>query len=70
MEKQRGEASSGGIGILGLLGVIFVVLKIVDVKPVGDWSWWLVTSPFWGGIVLVAGIFAIGAATLWSCSPS
>lgn len=64
MKRQKGEASSsGGIGVAGLLGVIFVVLKILDVKPIGDWSWWWVTSPFWIGFVIVAviglGYFAV-----------
>jgi len=56
---QKGETSSGGIGVLGLLGVAFVILKIVDVKPIGDWSWWWVTSPFWGGFLLAAVIIGI-----------
>lgn len=60
MRKQRGEASSGGIGVLGLLGVAFVILKLCNVI---DWSWWWVTAPFWGGLALVIVIF-LGAATV------
>ena len=45
--------SSGGVGILGLLGIAFVVLKLCGVI---DWSWWLVTLPFWGGLALLLGI--------------
>ena len=48
------ENSSSGIGVLGLLGVAFVVLKLTNYI---DWSWWYVTLPFWGGIVL--GIFIL-----------
>ena len=47
------SSSSAGVGVLGLLGVAFVVLKLVGVI---DWSWWLVTLPFWGGLALVLGI--------------
>lgn len=47
------SSSSAGVGVLGLLGVAFVVLKLVGVI---DWSWWLVTLPFWGGFVLVLAI--------------
>lgn len=70
MRAQRGEASTGGISVLGLLGVIFVVLKIIDVKPVGDWSWWWVTAPFWGGLALVGAIMLVvvlvaAAVSLW-----
>ena len=44
------------VGVLGILGCIFVTLKLCDVI---DWSWWLVTIPFWGGIVLGLMIFLI-----------
>lgn len=43
-------------GVLGILGCIFVTLKLCDVI---DWSWWLVTLPFWGGIVLGLIIFLV-----------
>lgn len=43
------SSSSSGIGVIGLLGVLFVGLKLTDYI---DWSWWLVTLPFWGGAVL------------------
>lgn len=50
------NSSSGGVGVLGLLGVVFVTLKLTDVI---DWSWWYVTMPFWGGVALVAAVFAV-----------
>ncbi len=46
---------------LGLLGVAFVVLKLTGNIA---WSWWWVTAPFWGMLVILAvmlvgmGIFA------------
>lgn len=43
-------------GVLGILGCIFVTLKLCDVI---DWSWWLVTLPFWGGVVLGLIIFLV-----------
>jgi len=48
--------SSSGIGVFGLLGVAFVVLKLTNYI---DWSWWYVTLPFWGGIVLAIFILII-----------
>lgn len=48
--------SSSGLGVAGLLGVAFVVLKLTHVI---DWSWWWVTCPFWGGVVIVIAIFLI-----------
>lgn len=41
--------NSDSLGVFGLLGVAFVVLKLCKVI---DWSWWYVTLPFWGGIVI------------------
>lgn len=52
----KDSSSSSGIGILGLLGVAFVILKLCKVI---EWSWWYVTMPFWGGLVLVLGILFI-----------
>lgn len=44
----------------------FAVLKLCNVI---NWSWWLVTSPLWGGALLIASIFVtalilISAATI------
>jgi hypothetical protein len=47
--NQQNSSSSSGIGVIGLLGVAFVVLKLLKVI---NWSWWLVTLPFWGGVAL------------------
>ena len=59
MEKQVIYKSPS---ILGLLGVAFVVLKLVGVI---NWSWWLVTLPFYGPVIcglvllLVVGIIVV-----------
>ena len=42
--------------ITGLLGIAFIVLKLTHVI---DWSWWLVTLPFWGGVALLVVILLI-----------
>lgn len=42
--------------ILGMLLVIFVVLKVLHIIT---WSWWLVLSPLWIAIALLALIFLI-----------
>ena len=44
----------GGITTMGLLGIVFIVLKLTNTIL---WSWWIVTMPFWIGIVfaLLAG---------------
>lgn len=62
--------STASFPIFGILGLIFVTLKLAEIGAVASWSWWLVTLPFYGpivvalGLVLVAAIFAGIAATL------
>ena len=53
MEKQ---VIYKGPGIIGLLGIAFVVLKLVGVI---DWSWWLVTLPLYGPVILLIIILII-----------
>lgn len=53
---SNSSTAYGGTSILGLLGIAFVVLKLVGVI---DWSWWLVTLPFWGGLALVVVILVL-----------
>jgi hypothetical protein len=43
------KSSSGGIGLTGALGLLFIGLKLGGVIT---WSWWWVTLPLWGGVVL------------------
>jgi hypothetical protein len=38
--------------------VCFVVLKLTGYI---SWSWWWVTAPFWGGLVLFLGIMLFTA---------
>lgn len=64
MSESSSTASNSGIGVLGLLGIVFVVLKLLGVI---NWSWWLVTLPFWGGFALFAVIFIVLAAiAIWA----
>jgi hypothetical protein len=45
-----------------ILGTAFVVLKLLDKI---DWDWWIVTAPFYGGVVLwIALIMIFGSAAL------
>ena len=46
---SKTSSSSSGVSVFRLLGVAFVVLKLTGVI---DWSWWWVTLPFWGGLVI------------------
>lgn len=48
--SSESSTTSSGVSTIGLLGIALIVLKLTKVI---DWSWWWVTSPFWGGIALV-----------------
>ena len=50
------EAQSGSTSILGLLGIVFIFLKLTNVI---SWSWWYVTLPFWGGLVIGLGVLSV-----------
>lgn len=43
--------------ILSVLGVVFVTMKLTNYI---DWSWWFVTLPFYGPVVLFLVFFIIG----------
>ena len=50
--------TSFSVDCTSLLGIVFVTLKLCGLI---DWSWWLVTLPFWGlfAVVLVLGFSAL-----------
>ena len=53
------KATSGGLGIGTVLFLIFLTLKLAEVGPVADWSWWWVTAPLWGGFAIFVLIVLI-----------
>ena len=56
------EHNNSGVSLLGLLGILFVGLKLTGYI---NWSWWYVTLPFWGGLVILLAVLAvIGIVTL------
>jgi phosphoglycerol transferase MdoB-like AlkP superfamily enzyme len=61
LPTQVAKSSSQFGGTLSILGVAFVVLKLTHVI---DWSWWLVTLPFYGPtaalLAIAAVLFVIG----------
>lgn len=56
-----GKDALDGISLLWLVGIVFVILKITGVI---DWSWWLVTMPFWS-IVVLEIVSLVGIFHLW-----
>lgn len=51
------KSSSGGSGVATILLVIFVTLKLLNVAPVAQWSWWWVFSPVWIPLCILLAIF-------------
>ena len=56
---SESSASTSGISALYLLGVCLVILRLCEVI---DWSWWWVTSPFWGGFAIVGVVMILFVA--------
>lgn len=52
MSSENSNAG-GGISFLGVLAIVFIVLKLTGHIT---WSWWWVTAPLWGGVVLVVAL--------------
>jgi hypothetical protein len=50
------NSKSGGVGFFSLLFLLFLALKLTNNI---DWSWWWITSPLWGPIVIVIGVILL-----------
>lgn len=40
-----------GMSFLAVLQTIFIILKLNGAGAIAAWSWWLVLTPLWIGIV-------------------
>jgi hypothetical protein len=58
-EMNDKKATTGGLGIGTILFLIFLTLKLAEVGPVAQWSWWWVTSPLWIPFALIGVIVSI-----------
>lgn len=69
MALNETKAANTSFTLQTLVFLIFLILKLAEVDPIGDWSWWWVTSPLWLPtviaivilLVMVAAIVTIGA---------
>lgn len=43
---------SRGICLSDAVFLVFLVLKLAGIEPVALWSWWWVTAPLWGSLLL------------------
>ena len=53
-----------GSHILNILFLIFLVLKLAEIGPVANWSWWWVTAPLWAPVAALIAILVIAAIIL------
>jgi len=53
------NSSSGGFGCCTALFIVFITMKLTGYIT---WSWWWVTAPLWGPVVLLLGFLALCAA--------
>lgn len=54
----------GGGGLFNMMFIVFLTLKLCKVI---DWSWWWVTAPLWGPLVLVIVLFIVGTIGVAVC---
>lgn len=68
-DKPKVVMNNNSIGFCGIFFIILFLLKVgvLETVVVG-WSWWWITVPLWGPIVLVFGIpvlLLVGAAMVF-----
>ena len=53
--------SNNNLNVLDVVCIILVTLKIIGVEPVVRWPWWIVLSPLWIyiGVLALAAVFAL-----------
>ncbi len=51
--SEKKTFRSGGVSFCGLLAIVFIALKLAQIGPVAEWSWWWVLSPLWIPAALV-----------------
>lgn len=56
--RVSGVECRGGTGLPMVVFVVFATLRLAGVTT---WSWWWVTAPLWGVVVLVLLLAALGA---------
>ena len=51
---SKSKTTTSGVGLSGVVFIVFLILKLAQIGPVANWSWWWVTCPLWlpWGIVL------------------
>lgn len=54
-----------GANLSTIIFVIFLVLKLAEIGPVANWSWWWVTSPLWiSWLIVLSILFIVGISAV------
>ena len=61
--SNKNNNTSNGLGLGMILFLIFMVLKLTGYI---SWSWWYVTLPLWGPLLLVLVIMGIVALVAYN----
>ena len=61
--SNNNNNTSGGIGLGMILFLIFMTLKLTGNIT---WSWWYVTLPLWGPLLLIIAIVGIAALVAYN----
>ena len=59
------KKTENNLNVLDVVGIVLLTLKIIGVEPVAGWSWWIVLSPLW----IYIGVLAL-LAVIASCVKS
>ena len=63
-EENNPKYSKGGLSTAGVVQIVFLILKLLKIKPVKNWEWWLVFSP----TIITASIFCLCCFSICSIS--
>lgn len=64
MALNETKAANTSITLQTTVFLIFLILKLTEVDPIGDWSWWWVTSPLWIPTAIALGILFLMAVAI------
>ncbi len=61
-----------GVGFFGFIGITFLILLVCKIgvfdNSAMEWSWWIITSPFWCIPAIIVGIMLLGICITIICA--
>jgi len=56
---SENSSNGGGMGLFSGMFLLFLGLKLTGYI---SWSWWLVTAPLWGGLLVILALILLAVA--------